>query len=158
MTEDHLPCGHEPDSSFESQYKRVFEAARCATRAQLADVLDVRLSSLSDAQRRGMVPPQWLVTLLEKKRINPEWIRTGTGAKYLRAADNGHCMPHEHCMPHVVRLVEIRPPSECSAQDLINELVRRAMKSVDAKAKQPEAAHKEAAAPCTPAKKKRRGP
>lgn len=152
MTEDHLPCGHEPDTSFESQYKRVFEAAQCATRVQLADVLDVRLSSLSDAQRRGMVPPQWLVTLLEKKRINPEWIRTGTGAKYLRAADG------QDCMPHVVRLVEIRPPSECSAQDLINELVRRAMKSVDVKAWQPEAAHKEAAAPCTPAKKKRGRP
>ena len=32
---------------------------------------------------------------------------------------------------HVVYLTETKPPEECSAQDLINELVRRALQKRD---------------------------
>ena len=33
-------------------------------------------------------------------------------------------------MPPVVHSVEIRPPQACTAQELVNELVRRALDSV----------------------------
>ncbi|GAB1410048.1 hypothetical protein MASR1M90_12020 [Desulfovibrionales bacterium] len=56
MTEDTRPYGDTPDTSFESQYKRVFEAAECRTQAQLASVLEVRQSSISDAKRRKIFP------------------------------------------------------------------------------------------------------
>lgn len=75
MPEKNPSYGNTPDTSFESQYKRVFEAASCRTQARLADVLEVRQSSVSDAKRRMNVPSEWLVKLFEKKRINPEWIR-----------------------------------------------------------------------------------
>lgn len=125
MTKDALPYGHTPDTSIESQYKRIFEAAECSTQVQLAEVLEVRQSSVSDVKRRKAVPAEWLLKLFEKKRINPEWVRMGTGAKYLKPANANAAMPQ------VVKVVEVRPPSECSAQDLVNELVRRAMLALD---------------------------
>lgn len=121
MPEAPLPCGAMPQNDFESQYRRVFEAAGCGTQIDLAALLDIRQSSVSDAKRRRSVPPDWLVKLFDKKRINPDWIRYGVGAKYLAPADSGQSGPH------VVRVTEVRPPQECSAQDLVNELVRRAL-------------------------------
>lgn len=134
MTEDARPYGDTPDTSFEAQYKRVFEAAECRTQVQLAALLDIRQSSISDARRRKNIPAEWRVKLFEKKRINPEWIVCGVGAKYLIPADSGQSMPH------VVRVIEVRPPAECSAQDLFTELVRRAMEPLDVEAVQKEVA------------------
>lgn len=88
MPEKKSSYGTTPDTSFESQYKRVFEAAECRTQMQLADVLEVRQSSISDAKRRKNIPVEWRVKLFEKKRINPEWILCGVGAKYLVPANS----------------------------------------------------------------------
>ena len=123
-----------PDTSFEAQYTRVLEAAECRTQVKLAEVLENRQSSISDAKRRKNIPAEWRVKLFEKKRINPEWILSGEGAKYLIPADI------EQGKPHVVRVMEVRPPQECSAQDLFNELVRRAMQPLDIEAVQKEVA------------------
>lgn len=125
MDEIPSPYGQAPSSDFESQYKRVFEAAECRTQAELAMVLEVRQSSVSDAKRRRSIPAEWRVKLFEKKRINPEWILHGGSVKFLAPADS------THNMPHVVHVTEIRPPKECSAQDLFNELVRRSLEKSD---------------------------
>lgn len=125
MTEDAHPYGDTPDTSFESQYKRVFDAAECRTQTELAAILNIRQSSISDAKKRKRIPADWRVKLFEKKRINPEWILYGEGAKYLVPADA------QPGAPHVVRVMEIRPPQECSAQELFNELVRRAINEPD---------------------------
>ena len=116
----------EPSStSFEAQYKRVLEAAECGTQIELAAVLGVRQSSVSDAKRRKSIPAEWRVKLFEKKRVNPEWILHGGSIKFLGPADAAQSMPH------VVHITEIRPPKECSAQELFNELVRRALEKSD---------------------------
>lgn len=110
---------------FEEQYRRVFEAAECRTQTELAEILEIRQSSISDARRRKSIPAEWRVKLFEKKRINPDWIVSGQGSRYLVPADA------EQQKPQVVRVTEIRPPQECSAQELVNELVRRAMQGRD---------------------------
>lgn len=125
MTKDAHPYGDTPDTSFESQYRRVFEAAECRTQVQLAEVLDIKQSSISDAKRRRNIPAEWQVKLFEKKRINPEWILGGDGAKYLAPADS------EPSQPHIIKVIEVRPLAECSAQDLFTELVRRALEPFD---------------------------
>lgn len=123
------------DASFETQYERVLEAAECRTQIELAAVLDVRQSSISDAKRRRSIPAEWRVKLFEKKRVNPEWILHGGNIKYLAPADSAQCMPH------VVRTTEIRPPKECSAQELFNELLRRALEQPDIEKLQKEVAN-----------------
>lgn len=54
----------------------------------LADILGIRQSSISDAKRRGEIPASWLLTLLKNYRVNPEWIITGNGPQYL-AGESG---------------------------------------------------------------------
>lgn len=76
MSETPAPYGFPPQRDFASQYRRVFEAAACKTRAEPAAILDIRQSAIFDAERRRAVPSDWLITLFEKKRINPEWRKT----------------------------------------------------------------------------------
>ena len=87
MSEMPAPGGSPPQRDFESQYRRVFEAAACRTRAELAAILDIRQSAISDAERRRAAPSDWLITLFEKKRINPEWVRMGQGGRTVRTRD-----------------------------------------------------------------------
>ena len=105
---------------------RVFEAAECKTQVELAELFEIRQSSISDAKRRKSIPAEWLIKLLRLKGINPDWILTGEGPKYLQPVEDG-----KSALPPVVYQIEIRPPDECSAQELVNELVRRALGRVD---------------------------
>ena len=106
--------------------QRVFESAECKTQAQLADFLEIRQSSISDAKKRKSIPAEWLIKLLKLKWINPEWILTGEGSQYLKPSEY---QPPEH--PHVVYMTEYRPPENCPSQELFSELVRRALKQPD---------------------------
>lgn len=114
-----------PDVSFEAQFKRVFEAAECKTQAALAAVFEIKQSSVSDAKRRKVIPSDWLVKLFEKKQINPEWIRTGQGGKILQAVDEA-----ERSRPVVVNAIERRPAEECTTDELLAEIFRRALKGM----------------------------
>lgn len=100
---------------------RVFLAAGCTTQAQLAEFLEIRQSSVADAKRRRSIPAEWLLKLLRHDQTNPDWILTGQGSRYLRSADDNAA--------RAVRIIEIRPPEACTAQVLVNELVRRAINS-----------------------------
>ena len=104
----------------ENSFNRLNQVADCRTQTELADLLGIKQSSISDAKKRNAIPAEWLVKLLRLKGINPEWILTGLGPQTLGPA-NGEPATH------IVYLTETRPPKECSAQDLVNELVRRAL-------------------------------
>jgi hypothetical protein len=51
---------------------------------ELANVLDIRQSSISDAKRRNFVPSDWCMKLFERFGFNPDWIKKGSGPMYLR--------------------------------------------------------------------------
>lgn len=68
--------------------RRFFEAAGCRTQIELAAFLDIRQSSVSDAKKRRVIPSEWLITLLRQKNINPYWVMTGTGPRFLLPADD----------------------------------------------------------------------
>lgn len=104
----------------ENAFERLYYIAECRTQTELADLLGIKQSSISDAKKRNAIPAEWLVKLLRFKGINPEWALTGFGPQKLGPADGEPAT-------HVVYLTETRPPKECSAQDLVNELVRRAL-------------------------------
>lgn len=106
-------------------FARVHDVTGCGTQQELAAFFEVRQSSISDARKRKRIPDGWLLLLLRKLSVNPEWIVHGGNAKYLGPADA------TQSMPHVVRITEVRPPEECSAQELFNELIRRALEKPD---------------------------
>lgn len=124
MTETPAPYGSLPQSDFESQYKRVFEAAGCGTQVELAAVLEVRQSSISDAKRRQSVPSDWLMKLFEKRRINPDWIRTGLGGRVVQTTgEAGRELP-------AFTVIERRPAEDCTTDELLAEIMRRALKGI----------------------------
>ena len=120
MIEDPATYGSNFPQDPLSPLARVFAAAGCHTQAELADLLGIRQSSISDAKRRQAIPAEWLIKLLRLKGINPEWILTGCGPQRLGPANGEESA-------HIVFLTKIQPPQECSAQELVNELVRRAL-------------------------------
>ena len=127
---------------FDQQMERIRKMTGTRTQIQLADLLGIRQSSVSDAKRRGIIPIRWLDTLRRLKNINPDWILYGVGSQYLAPADV------EQMIPHVVKITEVKPPVECSSLDLFRELVRRALKEDDL-----EAIGKEVAETWVPVKK-----
>ena len=72
-----------------SAMDRILAATGTKTQMQLAELLEVRQSSISDAKRRGSVPAPWLVTLLRTHNLNPDWVLTGEGPMYLVPAEAG---------------------------------------------------------------------
>lgn len=105
--------------------KRFFEAAGCRTQVELAEFLGIRQSSISDAKKRKSIPSDWLLTLWRKKSVNPDWILWEQGARSLQSID---CV--ESDAPTTIYIKEVRPPEECSVEELIVEVVRRANKII----------------------------
>lgn len=67
---------------------RIYAETGTSTQVGLAEVLQIRQSSISDAKRRASIPDGWLVKLIELYNLNPDWIRTGMGPKYLLPSDD----------------------------------------------------------------------
>lgn len=68
-------------------FDRIAEATGARTQVQLAQVLGIQQSRISDAKRRGALPDSWLITLLGRFNLNPFWIRTGEGFQYMAPQD-----------------------------------------------------------------------
>lgn len=71
-------------SSFDQVFERIKLAINTRTQVQLAEVLDIRQSSISDAKRRDSVPAEWYLKLYKKFGLNPDWLEDGTGPWYLK--------------------------------------------------------------------------
>lgn len=104
--------------------KRIFMATECRTQMELAELLGVKQSSISDAKKRNAIPAQWLIKLLRLKNINPEWILTGQGAFCL-----GPAVKEDSAK--IMYLRRTRPPRQCTTQELVSELVRRALLTIE---------------------------
>lgn len=68
---------------FDAAYARICEVCGVKTQTELSAYLGIRQSSISDAGRRSAVPAAWLLTILSRERVNPAWILTGNGPRYL---------------------------------------------------------------------------
>lgn len=122
MIEMSLDYDNVPQSDFESQFRRVFEAAECRTQVELAEFLGIRQSSISDAKRRKMIPAEWLLKLFEKKGFLPAWIRTGMGDKITATSAIAGKMP-----PPAIK-GKRGSAKDCSTDELLAEMVQRVLK------------------------------
>lgn len=104
---------------------RFFEAAGCRTQVELAVFLGIKQSSIADAKKRGSIPADWLITLWRKKGVNPDWILTGQGAKGLQSVESNKVLESTKVYIRV-----IQPPQECTTDELVGEIMRRAAKSM----------------------------
>lgn len=80
-------------TEFAAVYARIQSATGCKTQVELADFLGIRQPGISDAKRRGSIPAEWLLTLLEKRGVNPYWIKTGRGPHCLATSSGQPATP-----------------------------------------------------------------
>lgn len=71
------------DANFDEQMGRIKLITGKRTQVELADLLGVKQSSISDAKRRGSIPANWLIVLMRLNYANPEWILTGNGPLFV---------------------------------------------------------------------------
>ena len=68
---------------FEEALERIKKATGARTQVQLAEVLDVRQSSISDAKRRCSIPAEWFLKLYRSHGLDPDWLSEGAGSPYI---------------------------------------------------------------------------
>ena len=73
--------------SFQDAYERILQSTGLRTQTDVAAMLGVKQSSISDAKRRNHIPDSWIMTLFSKRGLNPTWIRTGEGPQYVAGTD-----------------------------------------------------------------------
>ncbi|BBD08881.1 LexA family transcriptional regulator [Desulfovibrio ferrophilus] len=66
---------------------RIKEATGTRTQVELAAVLGIRQSSISDAKRRDSVPADWYLTLFREFGLNPDWLAYGRGPRYIKTKE-----------------------------------------------------------------------
>jgi hypothetical protein len=74
--------------TFDEIYKRILFAANCQTQMELASILEISQSSISDAKRRQSIPSDWLIKLYDKFGVNPDWLRDKKEPMYLQGISN----------------------------------------------------------------------
>ena len=72
---------------FQNAYERILQSTGLRTQTDVAALLGVKQSSISEAKRRNHIPDSWILTLFNKKGLNPSWIRTGEGPQYVAGTD-----------------------------------------------------------------------
>ncbi len=85
-------------STFDEVFERIKMAINTRTQVQLAEVLDIRQSSISDAKRRDSVPAEWYLKLFKKFGLNPDWLEEGLGPWYLKNK-HGEYVPSDGPLP-----------------------------------------------------------
>lgn len=73
-------------SDFNIIIDRVFEATGIDSQTELARVLKINRSAVTQARKKGHVPDRWLLQLYRKFGLNPEWVESGAGRTFLGTA------------------------------------------------------------------------
>ena len=58
---------------------RMVGAVGGKTQGDLGAALGISQASISDAKRKGKIPPEWIVRLSTERGLNPSWLLTGSG-------------------------------------------------------------------------------
>lgn len=65
-----------PDT-FDNAYSRIRVATQTRTQTEVAKLLGIKQSSISDAKKKNTVPDGWLITLYRACGLEPDWILYG---------------------------------------------------------------------------------
>ena len=68
---------------FDEAFDRIKKATGMRTQVEIAKLLDIRQSSISDAKRRQSIPDSWLIKLYQIYNLNPNWVLDGEVPQFL---------------------------------------------------------------------------
>jgi phage repressor protein C with HTH and peptisase S24 domain len=69
--------------NFDQVMHRVFKATGIESQTELAKILQVNRSAVTQARKKGSVPDRWLLLLFREFGLSPEWLETGVGRIFL---------------------------------------------------------------------------
>jgi phage repressor protein C with HTH and peptisase S24 domain len=72
---------------FDSFLQRTFEATGAASQNELASILRINRSAITQARNKDSIPAKWLLKLYRQYGLNPDWLETGEGRTFLKQAD-----------------------------------------------------------------------
>lgn len=93
-------------AAYEAAMERIKSATGARTQVQLAELLEIRQSSISDAKRRASIPSDWLVKLLESHSVMPRWVLTGEGPREITGGASARVGELEQELHRVMRAAE----------------------------------------------------
>ena len=111
-----------------TQFARILAATGCRTQMELANLLGIRQSSVSEVVKRNRIPPRWLVKL-QRLGVNIDWITAGKGPQYVPRHEDTQEATEQGQEPLRLRdadLTILHNILRCfPSQDLVAELNRR---------------------------------
>jgi len=72
---------------FDSFLQRAFEATGAGSQNELASILRINRSAITQARNKDSIPAKWLLKLYRQYGLNPDWLETGEGRTFLKQAD-----------------------------------------------------------------------
>ena len=103
-------------SNFDEIFERIKIATKTRTQMEVAEMLGIRQSSISDAKRRNSIPSDWCMTLFERFGLNPDWVKKGTGPMRLRT-EYGYAPESKNAS--LIARAESSPYADPNAQSVI---------------------------------------
>jgi len=82
-------CSERLEQWSQKVMERIYKATGARTQVQVAAVLEVRQSSISDAKKRCSIPSDWFLKLYRSHGLNPDWLAEGHEPVYLSPAKGG---------------------------------------------------------------------
>ncbi|MCH5278045.1 MAG: helix-turn-helix domain-containing protein [Desulfovibrionaceae bacterium] len=109
-------------SYFDEMYERISFATNARTQVELANMLGIRQSSISDARRRRSIPTEWYIKLYDKFGLSLDWLRWGSGSMYSK--DKAACLDGDSGdTPPVDGLSEGPAPAISSARGVLSRVL-----------------------------------
>lgn len=72
------------DHNYDDTMARIKLVSRTRTQNELAKILEIKQSCISDSKKRHSIPADWYLKLFGKLGVNPDWLKNGVGPVYLR--------------------------------------------------------------------------
>ena len=69
---------------FDAFLQRVFRTTEITNQTELADVLQINRSAITQARKKDTVPARWVLHLFRTYGLNPDWVESGAGDPYLK--------------------------------------------------------------------------
>ncbi len=77
------------ETAFDLFFERIKAQTPINTQIELARILKVNRSAVTQAKHRGMVPTSWVFKLARMYQLDPEWLELGAGEPYAQLASGG---------------------------------------------------------------------
>jgi phage repressor protein C with HTH and peptisase S24 domain len=83
-------------NAFENFLKRIYAATGIDSQTELASVLRINRSAITQARRNNSIPANWLLELFRSYGLNPDWLEKGFEPVYLHPDYSSEATEFKH--------------------------------------------------------------